>query len=184
MGAGSVRLSRGGGGAPIKQQLTALAQQLTQTQGKVERAGFANLIHQTDRTIGEIDHAGDQLDLLATTPVGVQRKARFTETIINYIGARLLDAPSILNQNLSSNLPLSDNVIKAASRVVDTRDKFFDRQRSDEVKSVYDYFATYQAQPAVLLTEYYHTLPNTYSPATVTSNLARMIITSARRGAL
>lgn len=156
---------------PIKQQLNALAQQLTQTQGQIERAGFATLVHQTDQTIGQITYAMDQLNFLATTRADDPTKVAFTQRIIDYIGSHLLDAPQILNQHLTSPLSVSDNLIKSASRVVATRDKFFDRHSSDEVQSVYDYFAAYQAELAVLLTEYYHTLPNIYLPTTIKANL-------------
>jgi hypothetical protein len=157
--------------ANIRQALDELGKQVTQLQGQVERAGFSTLVHQTDRTIGELDHAMTQLALLANTPASDPTKAAFARTVVDYIGSRLLDAPAILNQNLSSNVPLSDNLIKSASRLVSTRDRFFDSRSSDQVKSVYDYFAAYQAKLAILLVEYYHTKPDTYSPAIVKANL-------------
>jgi hypothetical protein len=156
----------------IKQALSALGQQLTQLQGQVQLAGFSTLVHQTDTTIGRIDHASSQLALLAGMPRSDTTRRAFTQTIVDYIGANLLDAPSILNQNLSANVPLSDNLIKSASRVVAQRSRFFDSKSSAAVKSVYDYFAAYEVKLALLLTEYWHAKPETYSPATVASSLA------------
>jgi hypothetical protein len=155
----------------IKRALDALGRQLTQLQGQVQLAGFSTLVHQTDRTIGQIDHATSQLALLANMPANDPTKAAFTQTIVSYIGANLLDAPSILNQNLSANIPLADNLIKSASRVVAQRARFFDAKSSAAVKSVYDYFAAYQTKLAVLLTEYFHAKPEVYSPANVTASL-------------
>ena len=155
----------------IKEALTALGKQLTALQGQVLVAGFSTLVHQTDRTIGQIDHASSQLALLANMPQGDSTRRAFTQTIVDYIGANLLDAPSILNQNLSSNIPLSDNLIKSASRVVAQKSRFFDSKSSAAVKSVYDYFAAYEVKLALLLTEYYHAKPETFSPTTVKANL-------------
>ncbi len=102
----------------IRHLVEALGKQLTQLQGQVALAGFSTLVHQTDRTIGQIGHATDQLALLANMPANDPTKRAFTTTIVDYIGENLLDAPSILNQGLGSNVPLADNVIKSASRLV------------------------------------------------------------------
>jgi hypothetical protein len=156
----------------IKQALGAIGQQLTQLQNQVQLAGFSTLVHQTDVTIGKIDHASSQLALLANTPQTEAERRAFTQTIVDYIGANLLDAPSILNQNLSVSVPLSDNLVKSASRLVAGRSRFFGSNSSKDVKSVYDYFAGYEVRLAVLLSEYWHTKPEAYSPAIVAANLA------------
>jgi hypothetical protein len=157
--------------AEIKLALRALDKQLTQMQGQVQLAGFSTLVHQTDRTIGQIDHASSQLALLANMPANDPTKAAFTSTIVGYIGANLLDAPAILNQNLGTAIPLSDNLLKSASRLVAQRGRFFDRSSSNAVRSVYDYFSAYQVKLAVLLTEYFHAKPEIYSPTNVTATL-------------
>ena len=156
----------------IKQALTALGKQLTQLQSDVQLAGFSTLVHQTDTTIGRIDHASNELALLANLERSDTTRPAFTKMIVDYIGANLLDAPSILNQNLSANVPLSDNLVKSASRLVAQRSRFFDSKSSADVKSVYDYFVAYEVKLALLLTEYWHAKPETYSPATVAASLA------------
>ena len=157
--------------ANIRKVLDELGKQITQVQNRLELAGFSTLVHQTDRTIGEIDHAMSQLALLANLPADDPTKREFTRTVVDYIGSHLLDAPAILNQNLSSNVPLSDNLIKSASRLLNVRERFFDKDTSDKVTSVYDYFAGYQAKLAILLVEYYHAKPDTYSATTIKANL-------------
>ena len=161
--------------AEIRTALDAIGKQITRLENRVELGGFSTLVHQTDRTIGQIDYASNQLALLTALPAGDRTKPAFTQTIVSYIGANLRDAPDILNQNLTSNVPLSDNLIKSASRLVKTRrGRFFDSTDSAQVKSVYDYFATYQARLAVLLTEYFHALPDVYSLPTVQAEVSRM----------
>jgi hypothetical protein len=130
-------------------------------------------VHQTDRTTGQIDHANSQLVLLANMPAGDPTKRAFSRTIVDYIGTNLLDAPEILNQNLGSRIALADNLIKSASRTIGQR-KFFGPKSSAEVKGVYDYFAAYQVQLAMLLQEYYHAKPEVYSPTNAAANLERL----------
>jgi hypothetical protein len=139
----------------------------------VALAGFSTLLHQTDRTIGQIAHANSQLALLANMPDQDPTKAAFAQTIVDYIGANLIDAPEILNQNLGSHVALADNVVKSASRLMGKR-KFFGTKSSAEVRSVYEYFAAYQAQLAMLLQEYYHAKPTVYSPTNNAANLSRL----------
>ena len=160
--------------ANIRQALEELSKQVTQVQNRLELAGFSELVHQTDRTIAEIDYAMSQVELLANLPADDTTRRGFTGVVVSYIGSHLLDAPAVLNQNLSSNVPLSDNLIKSASRLLSVRERFFDNATSDRVKSVYDYFAGYQAKLAILLAEYYHTQPDTYSATTIKANLDRI----------
>ncbi|MBV9800940.1 MAG: hypothetical protein JO039_23030 [Solirubrobacterales bacterium] len=157
----------------LSKQVAQLQEQVGQLQRDLGVVGFSTLLHQTDRTIGQIDHATSQLELLAGLRADNPNRAEFARTIVDYIGTNLLDAPAILNRGLGSHLPLADNVIKAASRALGQR-KFFGPQSSAEVRSVYDYFAAYQVQLAMLLQEYYHAKPTVYSAETNAANLARL----------
>jgi hypothetical protein len=159
--------------AEIRRLLTGLSAQVTRLQSDVNLAGFSALVHQTDRTTGQIDHANSQLVLLANTPSGDPTKREFARTIVNYIGTNLLDAPEILNQNLGTRIALADNLIKSASRTLGQR-KFFGPKSSAEVRGIYDYFAAYQVQLGMLLQEYYHAKPNVYNPTNAAANLERV----------
>ena len=157
----------------LSTQVAQLQNQVSQLQRDLGVIGFSTLAHQTDRTIGQIDHATSQLALLANMPAKDSTKAAFAQTIADYIGTNLLDAPAILNRGLGSHLPLADNVIKSASRALAQR-KFFGLQSSAEVRGVYDYFAAYQVQLAMLLQEYYHAKPTVYSAENNVANLAQL----------
>lgn len=166
----------------IQSALDAMGQQLTRLEGQVEalytaiaQAELSQLAHQTDTTLGQIDHAQSQLMLLAnmtpTDPTG----RKFAQTIDDYIGAKLLDAPAILTRNLAPGIPLADNVLKATSKAVAAgTPKLFGARKYAQVKSVYDYFAAYQAQLAVLLTNYWHSRADTYSQETIKRELAQL----------
>jgi hypothetical protein len=159
--------------AEIRRLLEGLSAQVTRLQSDVNLAGFSALVHQTDRTTGQIDHANSQLVLLANMPSGDPTKRLFAQTIVDYIGTNLLDAPEILNQNLGTRIALADNLIKSASRTLGQR-KFFGPKSSAEVRGIYNYFAAYQVQLAMLLQEYYHAKPNVYSPTNAAANLERL----------
>ena len=159
--------------AEIRRLLTGLSAQVTRLQSDVNLAGFSALVHQTDRTTGQIDYANSQLVLLANTPSGDPTKREFARTIVNYIGTNLLDAPEILNQNLGTRISLADNLIKSASRTLGQR-KLFGPKSSAEVRGIYDYFAAYQVQLAMLLQEYYHAKPDVYNATNAAANLERV----------
>jgi hypothetical protein len=138
-------------------------------------AGFSTLVHDTDRTIGEINYAAEQLDLVAGVPQGDVTKGPFTQMVIEYIGSHLRDAPNVLNEALNPGAPLADNLIKAASRLVENgTGRFFERVDSAQARSVYDYFAAYQTRLAILLTEYYHARSDVYSPQTTEAQVTSL----------
>jgi hypothetical protein len=165
--------------AEIRAALEAMGKQLTRLEGQVQgvyravqQAELSELAHQTDVTIGQIDHAESQLAVLANMSPDDPTVGRFAETINDYIGSRLLDAPAILNRYLSPGIRVADNVIKAAYQAVAAgTPRVFDSGKSAQAKSIYDYFAGYQMQLAVLLTNYWHSKPDTYSGSTISENL-------------
>lgn len=165
----------------VREQLSALGTQLTQLEGKLDavskiiaQSHASQLLHQSDEIIGRIDHARAQLALLANLNPTDPTQKKFAETISAYIATNLLDAPARLNRQLNPALGIADNAIKAASRALAASVRFFDARQSDEVRAVYDYFAVYQAQLAVLLTNYWNANPDTYSLDTRTASLAQL----------
>jgi hypothetical protein len=157
----------------VHEALDAIGKQLTEVKGQVNRAEFNDLVHKTDDSIARIDHASGQLALLANMDPKDPTKAAYTRTIIDYIGEKLTDVPEILDRSLGSTAPLADNLLISASRTQSTRDRFFDAKDSAAVKSVYDYYAAWQARLAILLTEYFHAKPGVYSPGVVQSEVAK-----------
>jgi hypothetical protein len=158
--------------ADIKTSLAALSTQVRRVEGNVALASFSSLYHETNGLIGQIDTAWRDLEALANIPFSDTERKAFTAQLTQDI-ARLRDVPATLALHLNPALPLADNVIKAASRTLSTRNRFFDAASSDTVKGVYDYYAAAQAKLAILLTEYYHAenvrLPvSVYPPAYIT----------------
>ena len=157
----------------VREQLDAIGTQLTELKGQVaevskalERINASQLLHQSDDIIGKIDTAQTDLTVLAnSSPPDPTRKdyaeeiakqKNYAEDIIKFIGSNLRDAPARLDLQLSPRLAIGDDVFKAASRSLATGNQFFDQRDSQEVQAVYDYFATSQAQLAILLANYYN----------------------------
>ena len=167
--------------AEIQGALEALGKQVTRLQGQIEstfRSVAENevglLAHQTDRTLGQIDHALSQLALLASLEPDDPTLPKFARTIDDYVGANLLDAPTILHRSLSPGLPLAGNVVKATSRAIAAATRVYDPGKQEQVAEVHNYFAVYQTQLAVLLANYWHSRPDTYSQETIRQNILQI----------
>ena len=164
------------GSARVLQELKALSTQVTDPHGAVAQSNFEQLVAGTQDTLGKIDHAYSQLALLAKLPSTDTTRKNFAQTIQDYIGKNLIDAPEKLHQRLASNIPVAEgaNIIKAASQAVGKQKRFFDEKSTASIKSVYDYYAVYPTQLAVLLANYWNSQPETYSAQVKTANLQRL----------
>jgi len=159
--------------AGVREQLDALSTQLTRVEGQVkdvskrlERIHASQLLAQSNGVIARISDAYKRLALLANmTPTDTTRES-FAAILTAQI-AKLTEAPEELDLQLRPKLEIGDNVFKAASRSLATSNLFFDERQSQTVEAVYEYFATYQAQLAILLTNYYNANPKAYSPETI-----------------
>jgi len=156
----------------VREQLDALGAQLTQLNGKVDdvkrivaRSHASQLLAQSNDIIGSIKWAQERLAMLARMKPDDPTQSSFAQTIIAHIAVYLDNAAEKLDRQLRPSLAIGDNAIKATSRAL-ASERFFDSRSSDEVRSVYDYFAMYQAQLAVLLANYYNAYPASYSVAT------------------
>ena len=87
-----------------------------------------------------------QLALLGNLAPDDPTLPKFAQTIDDYIGSTLLDAPAILHRTLSPGIPLAGNVTKATSRALAAGTRVFDPGEQAQVEAVYNYFAVYQAQ--------------------------------------
>jgi hypothetical protein len=159
----------------IRSALDALGKQLTELQGDVALAQLSGLVAQTKDTIADIDHAANSLDAVAKLADGDKTKGKYAQMAVDYIGTKLIDAPEFLDLSLGSNAPLAEGIIKSASRLVkDRTGRFFEGIDSARARSIYDYYATYEARLAILLTEYYHARPEIYSPQTTEDEVIRL----------
>jgi hypothetical protein len=134
-------------------------------------AGNDVLVGQTQGTLNSIDHAQVRLKYLAGLKPGDKTAPKYRDETVDYIGAHLLDKGSLLNRALVPDVPGATGLLKAASDVEVAR-RFFDVQSSKAVKSVAGYYALYEAELAVLIAEYQHAKPDTYSDDATTTVLS------------
>jgi hypothetical protein len=66
------------------------------------------------------------------------------------------------------------NILKAASEAVVRSKRFFTASSTAKIRSVYDYFATYETELAVLLTNYWNSKPETYLPQVRAANVEQI----------
>jgi hypothetical protein len=170
--------------AEIRDLLGKIDQKLTEVQASVVQGKLDVLAALTNDTLGRIDHASEQLSLLASLPRDDRTKSNFAAATGTYVETKLLDAPAILHRHLGASVPLADSILKAASQALSKRQRFFDASDSASVKSVFDYYALYQAQLATVLTNYWHTKPDTYSGEVIQAQVARIEANIAEQATL
>ncbi|MGI8506392.1 MAG: hypothetical protein ACR2MK_06225, partial [Solirubrobacteraceae bacterium] len=150
----------------VQEQLGAIGAQVTQLQGQVAKLDvrLANsdadkLIHHSDGVIADIRTATNYLAAVAKASNTPQQREKLAALATQYIRDNLRKAPETLDLHLNPEVSLGDNAIKATSRALAASSRFFDARQSNEVRAVYDYFATYQAELGVLLTNYWNANP-------------------------
>jgi len=146
----------------LSESVTQLQSQVESVQRAVQQSRFDVLVGQTQGTLNSIDHAQVQLKYVAGLKPADPQAPKFRDETVSYIGAHLLDKGTLLNRALVPDVPGATGILKAASDVEAAR-RFFDAQNSKAVKSVAGYYALYEAELAVLIAEYQHTKPDTYS---------------------
>jgi hypothetical protein len=169
--------------AEIRDLLKTIDDKLTEVEKSVAQGKLDVLAALTNDTLGRIDHASEDLSYLANAARADPSKPNFAAAIGTYVGTKLLDAPAILHRHLGASVPLADSILKAASQAQSKR-RFFDASDSARVKSVFDYYALYQAQLATLLTNYWHTKPDTYSGEYIRAQVAKIEANTAEQATL
>jgi hypothetical protein len=145
----------------LRVQITELQGQLTGVRSAIAKSHASQLLHSTDPTTSQIDHALNQMKFIAENP-NAKETPNMAQKVAGEIDTKLSTAPAYFNRVLNSDL--ADNPIKATSQALALSSRFFGQRQSDQIRTVYDYFATYEAELAVLLTNYWNTTPTIHSP--------------------
>lgn len=170
----------------VREQLTGIGTQLTALQGQMTRldvrfanSDFSRLFGQGIKVTSDIDTArGDLAEVAALDPEAANREKLSKETL-DFIRAHLRGAPIYFDQFLNPKFDTASNPIKAMSAALGTSSRFFDARQSGQVRAVYDYYATYQAQLAVLLTNYWNA-SGAYTPDGIETKLEEIQTSVAR----
>src|SRR5262249_45886881 len=133
----------------------------------VAQSQYSTLVALTDTYTTDIDKNIWRLKHVAEMGPKDETRVNYARLTVENIRDQLekLNVDEKLNHALNSPDGRND-ILKAASQVYGTR-RFFTHESSAKINKVYEYFALYQFQLAILLTNYWNTEPQTYSPATV-----------------
>lgn len=155
----------------VQEQLSALSTQITELKGQVATLSTSVARHQASRQLNrsstlttDITFATSSLQTLANANANGELRTTLADDTIAHIRSKLLSAPQQFEDLLNPTFEIADNPIKAVSHAL-ASSGFFDVRQSNEVRAVYDYYASYQAELAVVLTNYWNTDLTSY-PAT------------------
>ncbi|MFZ0388754.1 MAG: hypothetical protein WAL22_24025 [Solirubrobacteraceae bacterium] len=164
----------------VQDQLNAIGAQLTELKGQVAnldltiaKSDASRLLHLSDKVIGDIQRGSEDLEALAASTRNANGQKQLAEDIAYHVRNTLLTAPKTFEALLDPAFTVANNPIKAVSHVLGSSG-FFDAQKSDEVRTVYEYYATYQTELAVLLTNYWNTKPDAYPVAAQKAEIAKL----------
>jgi hypothetical protein len=160
--------------AEIRALLGTIDKDLTEVKASVAQGTYDVLAGQTKETLGNIKTASEDLSYLASMERNDARKPNFAAALGTFVETKLRGAPEILHGHLGASVPFANSVLKAASQAVSKRRRFFDASDSARIKSVFDYYALYQAQLATVLTNYWHTKPDTYPGDYIREQVAKI----------
>jgi hypothetical protein len=106
---------------------------------------------------------------------------KYNADLIATIGNQLVisrNAVRELNDALAPSTPLSYGILQAASAYLGSRKPSFTHASSRAMQEVFDYYQLMQLRLSVLLTNYYSTRSDTFSPKTIKDTVIDKITTN------
>jgi hypothetical protein len=157
----------------LNQRVTELQITVESTKQAVSESQFSVLVAATNPQTAAIDQLTEDLAVVAEMPPDDKSRVNFASDVVRRIEQQLYDnsVAKTLDQALDNSAPNANDILKAASQVYATR-RWFTAKSSANIEAVHEYFALYQFRLAILLTNYWNTKPDTFSPATVQGFIA------------
>ena len=106
---------------------------------------------------------------------------KYNADLVATIGQQLVEnhnAVQDLNAALAPTTPASYGILQAASAYLGSRKPFFTQASSRTMQAVFDYYQLMQLRLSILLTNYYSTRPDTFSPTTIQATVIDRITTN------
>jgi hypothetical protein len=154
--------------ASLNQRVTELQITVESTKQAVSESQYSVLVAATNPQTAAIDQLTEDLAVVASMPPESATRVTMAKDVVRRIRQELYDknVARTLHQALDNPAPNANDILKAASQVYGTR-RWVTAQSSANVETIHQYFALYQFRLAILLTNYWNTEPDTFSPATV-----------------
>ncbi len=162
-------------------QLNAIAAQVTAVKGLVEQgiraieqSHYDELVANVRPIDSAISDLWDRMTLEGKMRPDDPTLKNYNADVIARIGSLLVSSHSAareLNDALAPSTPLTYGILQAASAYLGSRKPFFTQAASKAMGPVFDYFQLMQLRLSILLTNYYSTKPDTFSPTTIQSTV-------------
>jgi hypothetical protein len=160
--------------AQIQAQLAQISMQLTSLQNEVAQAAFGSLVAGAADYTSEIANALKQLSTIANLdpndPNFQSTKTMLTNSLLAYIGGATSDKPcstgpagvgllekqDILNGRLVQSGVGTDGILVAGSRVMTRATRFWTSGTTQQVQTLFDYYAAREAELLMMRVEFWH----------------------------
>ncbi len=161
----------------IVDQLNEIAAQVTAVKGLVEegiqateQSQYNQLVARVSSIDGDISELWDRMRYESSMSKDDPTLAHYNADLVATIGQQLVEnhnAVEDLNKVLAPSAPAAYGILQAASAYLGSRKPFFTQASSKTMQAVFDYYQLMQLRLSVLLTNYYSTRPDTFSPKTI-----------------
>ena len=172
----------------IIDQLNAIAAQVTAVKTLVEegiqateQSQYNELVANVAPIDGDISALWDRMRYEASMSKDDPTLQKYNADLVGDIGTQLVENHSVLedlNKALAPTTPATYGILQAASAYLGSRKPFFTQASSRTMQAVFDYYQVMQLRLSILLTNYYSTRPDTFSPTTIKVTVIDRITTN------
>ena len=146
-----------------------------QLRAELAQGTYSGLVAQASTITASIKTGMQDLDTIANLPAADRTKRSLTEARLTFIDENLIKKPAQVElATRISGEAGADGLIVAASKVAKTRSCCWTARTSEQVRTVFAYYQAEEAQLLLLRVEYMHAHPDTYSGATIETNIKQV----------
>ena len=168
----------------IVDQLNQIAAQVTAVKSLVEtgirateHSQYNQLVSRVSDLDGDVTALWERMRYETSMSKDDPTLKNYNADLIATIGKQLVEnhtAIQDLNSVLAPSAPASYGILQAASAYLGSQ-KFFTQASAKTMQAVFDYYQLMQLRLSVLLTNYYSTRPDTFSPKTIRDTVINKI---------
>ena len=168
----------------IVDQLNQIAAQVTAVKSLVEtgirateHSQYNQLVSRVSEIDGDVTALWERMRYETSMSKDDPTLKNYNADLIATIGKQLVEnhtAIQDLNSVLAPSAPASYGILQAASAYLGSQ-KFFTQASAKTMQAVFDYYQLMQLRLSVLLTNYYSTRPDTFSPKTIRDTVINKI---------
>ena len=168
----------------IVDQLNEIAAQVTAVKSLVEtgiqateHSQYNQLVSRVSNIDGDVSALWERMRYESSMSKDDPTLKNYNADLIATIGRQLVEnhtAIQDLNSVVAPSAPASYGILQAASAYLGSQ-KFYTQASAKTMQAVFDYYQLMQLRLSVLLTNYYSTRPDTFSPTTIRDTVINKI---------